>query len=318
VSRQLRLEFPGAIWHITSRGNERRHIYRDDVDRRLFLRFLARVVIERRWRLHAWVLMANHYHLLIETPEVGLSRGMKWLNQTYAEAFNARHERVGHLFQGRFKAILVEREGHLLELLRYVVLNPVRCGAVGCAGEYQWSSYLATAGLRTPPRWLDVDWTLAQFCPSDRRAAQEAYRRFVAAGATAPYDPREAIIGQIYLGSIDFRERMQELVETEPRSREIPATQRRLARPALETLAALVADGFGIASEALKTKSRGVARKALAQLAVDDAGLTLKSVAQWMGVSPWAASKMRSAGRRLYTEDGGYRERVDGIKAALS
>src|SRR5205085_9838150 len=111
--------------------------------------------------------------------------------------------------------------------------------------------------------------------------------------------------------------RMQALVVAKERSREIPAAQRCLARPALETLAELVAGGFGIPSEALKTKSRGVARKALAQLAVDDAGLTLKSVAQWMGVSYCAASKMRSAGRELYAAGGCYRERVDRIKTAL-
>src|SRR5687768_12366325 len=117
MSRPLRLEFPGAIFHVTSRGNERRDIYRDDDDRRRFLGLLARVIKERRWLLHAWVLMANHYHLLIETPEIGLSRGIKWLNQEYAKAFNKRHLRVGHLFQGRFKGILVERESHLLELV---------------------------------------------------------------------------------------------------------------------------------------------------------------------------------------------------------
>jgi len=130
MSRQLRIEYPGAIWHVTSRGNERRDIFRDDDDRHRFLRLLGKVVVIRRWNLHAWVLMANHYHLLIETPEIGLSRGVKWLNQRYAQAFNERHGRVGHLFQGRFKSVLVQREGHLLELLRYIVLNPVRCGIV--------------------------------------------------------------------------------------------------------------------------------------------------------------------------------------------
>src|SRR5688572_1974613 len=102
MSRPLRLEFPGAIWHVTSRGNERRDIVRDDLDRRRFVAFLGRVVHDHNWILHAWVLMTNHYHLLVETPDCGLSRGVKWLNQRVAETFNERHDRVGHLFQGRF------------------------------------------------------------------------------------------------------------------------------------------------------------------------------------------------------------------------
>lgn len=312
MSRQLRLEFPGAIWHVTSRGNERRDIYRDNHDRRRFLKFLALVVGERRWLLHAWVLMSNHYHLLIETPEVGLSRGVKWLNQTYAESFNFRHNRVGHLFQGRFKGILVEREGHLIELLRYIVLNPVRCHAVKFAGDYEWSNYRATAGLQSAPPWLEVGWTLEQFGP-DRRAAHEGYRHFVADGRGASYNPWESIVGQIYLGGAEFCEQMQNLVKTKDRSREHPKAQRRFVRPSLDALVALVADCFNVAPEALKMKSRGPARKALAQLAVDEAGLTLRCVAEWMGVSEWAVSKMRCAGRELYGIDRSYRGRIDRI-----
>ncbi|MBW3672334.1 MAG: transposase [Acidobacteria bacterium] len=141
MSRQLRIDFPGAIHHITSRGNERRIIYRDDRDRIRFLKILEEVVSLRRWILHAWVLMSNHYHLLIETPEVGLSREMKRLNESYATWFNLRHRRAGHLFQGRFKNILIERESHLLELTRYIVLNPVRCHALKYAGDWRWSNY---------------------------------------------------------------------------------------------------------------------------------------------------------------------------------
>ncbi|MGZ8868415.1 MAG: transposase, partial [Thermoanaerobaculia bacterium] len=213
MARQLRLEFPDAVWHVTSRGNEQRDIVCDDFDRRQFVTLLARTVIDSGWRLHAWVLMQNHYHLLIETPEGGLSKGVKWLNQTYVQWFNARHDRVGHLFQGRFKGILVEREGHLLELIRYIVLNPVRCGAVRFAADYTWSNYGATAALKPSPPWLEVDWTLAQFCEPTRRAAHEAYRRFVADARGSSYNPWESLRDQIYLGSPEFREQMQRRVE---------------------------------------------------------------------------------------------------------
>jgi REP element-mobilizing transposase RayT len=317
LSRQLRLEFPGAIWHVTSRGNERRDIYRDDVDRRRFLNTLERVVSERRWILHAWVLMTNHYHLLIETREVGLSRGMKWLNQKYAESFNARHGRAGHLFQGRFKGILVEREGHLLELLRYIVLNPVRCGAVTFAGEYEWSNYRTTAGLAMPPPWLEIGWTLDQFA-SDRAEAREAYRRFVADARGASYDPWETVVGQLYLGSPAFCDRMQTLVNARACSREYPRAQRYFVRPAFEDLVAGVCEEFGVTVDELKRKSRGPARKALVQLAVHDAGLTLRTVADWLGASDWAASKIRSRAVAFYESDRQFRSRIERIRRALS
>ena len=318
MSRQLRLEFPGALWHVTSRGNERRDIYRDDDDRRRFVNLLARVIVERRWILHAWVLMSNHYHLLLETREVGLSRGMKWLNQAYAETFNERHDRVGHLFQGRFKGILVEREGHLLELVRYIVLNPVRCHAVAFAGDYEWSNYRSTAGLQPSPRWLEIEWTLDQFGGANRAESREAYRRFVADARGASYNPRESVVGEIYLGGAAFCDRMQSLVAETERSREHPRAQRRFVRPMLDAVVVLIADRFGVTPGDLKRKSRGQARKALAHLAVDDAGLTLRCIADWMGVSDWAASKMRQGARELYSTDLGYREKVDQIRAALS
>jgi REP element-mobilizing transposase RayT len=126
MARLLRLEFPGAIYHLTSRGNARQKVFFADVDHELFLSTLAAVVRRYNWICHAYCLMANHYHLLIETPKTNLSIGMRQLNGIYTQSFNRRHNRVGHLFQGRFKAILVERESHLLELCRYIVLNPAR------------------------------------------------------------------------------------------------------------------------------------------------------------------------------------------------
>ena len=125
MTRPLRLEHPGALWHVTARGNRKDDIYLDDRDMRCFLEHLAATIGMFRWCVHAWVLMTNHYHLLLETPEPNLARGMHRLNGLYSQGFNLRHERVGHVFQGRYKAILVERESHLLELIRYVVLNPV-------------------------------------------------------------------------------------------------------------------------------------------------------------------------------------------------
>lgn len=262
--------------------------------------------------------MPNHYHLLIETPEVGLSRGMRWLNQMHAESFNERHERVGHLFQGRFKGILVEREGHLLELLRYIVLNPVRAGMVKFAGDYAWSNYRATAGLQPPPKWLETGWTLEQFGAPDRFDVREEYRRFVADARGASYNPWEQVVGQIYLGGEEFCDRMQSLVRAKQRSPEHPRPQRMFVRPTLDAVVGSVAGEFSVAEDDLKRKAHGPARKALAHLAVDDAGITIRRMADWMRASDWAVSKLRHASHERYATDEDYRRKIDRIRKALS
>src|SRR4029077_3795976 len=141
------LEFANAVYHLTSRGNARQGIFFNDGDRELFLQTLAHVVSRYNWICRAYCLMANHYHLLVETPKANLSIGMRQLNGIYTQSFNRRHNRVGHLFQGRFKAILVQRDSHLLELCRYIVLNPARVKSSAKASTWKWSSYRATAGL---------------------------------------------------------------------------------------------------------------------------------------------------------------------------
>jgi REP element-mobilizing transposase RayT len=188
MSRQLRLQFPGAVYHVTARGNARQDIFADDADRTRFLDLLGREIEQHRWRCHAYCLMDNHYHLLIETPEANLSRGMGRLNMAYAQSFNRRHERAGHLFQGRFHAIVVEKDSHLLELCRYLVRNPVRAGTAATPEDWPWSSYRATASGRGTgpgcPDWLTTGWVLQQFGGADA-GARRAYRRFVREGSGA-------------------------------------------------------------------------------------------------------------------------------------
>jgi putative transposase len=179
-------------------------VFFSDADRELFLGTLAGVVSRYGWICHAYCLMANHYHLLIETPKANLSIGMRQLNGIYTQSFNRRHNRVGHLFQGRFKAILVERESHLLELCRYIVLNPLRVKGRASAQSWKWSSYAATAGLARVPEFLSIDWILAQF--GKRRAqAQKQYREFVRDAVESR--PWEKLKKQIYLGSEAFIEK---------------------------------------------------------------------------------------------------------------
>ena len=151
MSRPIRLEYAGALYHITSRGNERKPIFKDEADFELFLEVLGEVCDRHNWVIHSWCLMTNHYHLLLETPDANLSAGMRQLNGVYTVRFNRRYGRVGHLFQGRYKGILVDKSAYLLELNRYIVLNPVRAGMVDSPRKWLWSSYLQTLGLADSP-----------------------------------------------------------------------------------------------------------------------------------------------------------------------
>lgn len=226
MARPLRIEFPGAVYHITARGDGRDAIFLEDRDRPLFLALLGHTVERFAWRCHAYCLMTNHYHLLIETPEPNLARGMRHLNGVYTQRFNRRHARVGHVFQGRYKAIVVQKDTHLLELCRYVVLNPVRAGMCTRAGQWRWSSYRATAGPGSCPPWLTVEWLLAQFARNRQRAVR-AYRRFVAEGVGRR--PWEDLMGQIYYGDEAF---VTGLAQSAP-SPEVPRRQQRPVRPVL-------------------------------------------------------------------------------------
>ncbi len=178
MARAPRLLVAGGTYHVTARGNRRREIFIDRYDRELFLRLLSHVVAQRRWGCHAFCLMPNHYHLLVETPEPDLSLGMYRLNALYAQRFNRRHDVDGHVFQGRFNASLVEDDSHLLEVTRYIVLNPVRAGLCQRPGDWQWSSYSESVGDRPAPPFLSLEGLLAQF---DGDAAR--YAAFVADAA---------------------------------------------------------------------------------------------------------------------------------------
>ena len=175
MSRPLRLEYPDALYHITARGDRRENIFEDDQDRLAFLATLAKVVKQFNWLCYAYCLMDNHYHLLIQTPDGNLSKGMRQLNGVFTQSSNRRHSRVGHLFQGRFKAILVDSDAYLLELARYVVLNPVRAEMAKKADRWHWSSYRASVGLVSADEFLAVDGLLAQFAKRRRHDMRSLY-----------------------------------------------------------------------------------------------------------------------------------------------
>jgi putative transposase len=202
VPRRPRFQAPDAIYHVTSRGTEGRPVFLDDLDRRRFLAVLAKVVGEHGWLCPAYCLMTNHFHLLVQTPDPDLAVGMHHVNSAYANYFNRRHDHVGHLFQARYGAAVVEREAHLLEACRYIVLNPVRAGLCRRPSGWRWSSYRATAGYVSRPPFLAAGWVLDQFGYDPHRAALR-YVEFVAAGlrdAAGPDASRGLAPGRVTWG----------------------------------------------------------------------------------------------------------------------
>ena len=225
MARPLRIEFSGALYHISNRGNGGDDIYLDDDDRMLFNEVLSEVCEQFNWFIYAWCQMNNHYHLLIETPDANLSKGMRYLNGVYTQRFNRKHQRVGRVFQGRFKGILIERDAYLLELCRYIVLNPVRSGMVASAEDWVWSSYRYTAGLEAPFKWFDQEWMLSLFAKTKKRA-MKAYCKFVADGIHQA-SPWQSLQNQIYLGSDDFVIGMQKRIKQDPSLSHIPYAHKR-------------------------------------------------------------------------------------------
>lgn len=231
MSRPLRIEYAEAVYHVTSRGNARRSIFKDDKDRGMLLNILEEVNDRYHWFCHAYCLMNNHYHLVIETPDGNLSKGMRHLNGIYTMRFNRRHGSVGHIFQGRYKAILIQKESHLLEVCRYVVLNPLRAKVVEVPERWRWSSYRATAGIDRAHPCLTIDWILGQFA-SKRRTAEKRYRAFVMDGIRG-HRIWDDVKGQSILGDEDFVNRLIDYARGYEEVKEIPKVQRYLNRPNL-------------------------------------------------------------------------------------
>ncbi len=269
MARPLRIEYPGAVYHITSRGNEKKPVYKDDRDRDNFLTTLDKVNKRYNWLCHTYCLMDNHFHLLIETPDGNLSLGMRQLTGVYAQMFNKRHGRVGHLFQGRYKAILIQKDSHLLEVCRYVVLNPVRARLVKEPGQWRWSSYGATTGREKAPGCLTTSWVLGQFSNKKRKAERE-YREYVQLGIGKESIWTE-VKGQAILGEEDFAGRLTKYLERHKDVLEIPKSQRYADRPALEKLfeGSILRD---------RAKRDGVIREA-----VEKFGYTQRAVADYLG-----------------------------------
>lgn len=276
MSRPIRIEYPGALYHVTSRGIDQQHIFLDDDDRKVFLNILAMVVDRFNWRIHSYVMMDDHYHLVAETPNANLSKGMRQLNGVYTQHFNRTHGNDGALFQGRFKAILFERENYLADLCRHVVLNPVRANRIRNLDKYRWSSFRATAGLVPAPDYIDVDRLLSTF-GKRTDANQRKYRKFVkdGIGKASPLDGRSS---QVLLGGARFLREMMPLLSGETMVRKEPRQASRRKR-----LASIF--------RTLETMPR-INRNRLIQEAHVEHNYTLMEIGQHLGLHYTTVSKV--------------------------
>ena len=251
MGRPLRIEYPGALYHITSRGNERKEIFRKDGDRQYFCEILADYHDRLNINIHSFVLMNNHYHLILETPQGNLLKVMHGINGRYTGYFNRKYGRKGHLFQGRYKGILVDKDAYLLQLSRYVHLNPVKAGIVDKPERHVWSSYPSFVGEGKKYEWLEYSWILEQFGPDEKKAQRE-YKRFVDAGLK---DEQSSLFnnvqGQVILGDETFIEKTRGLLAGKQFTREIVAQKNLRSMPQAEEIIAAVADRYGITEQAI-------------------------------------------------------------------
>lgn len=234
MARPTRIEYKNAVYYISSAGNAGQKIVSDDADRKLLLDTFKFVIDKYGWKCHAYCVGNSEYNLVIETPKPNLSIGMRQLNGLYTQKHNRKHNIRGHVFQGRFKAVIVEKDNYLLEICRYVVLLSSRAGLVKNLNNYKWSSYRATAGHSILPEFLNVDWILSQFSKRTKNA-QSKYRDYIKEGKKSE-SPLKKVRGQIFLGSEKFIENLGTLLTKGRKKEDLPKWQRHLKRPILDEI----------------------------------------------------------------------------------
>jgi putative transposase len=274
------------VWHIMSHGNNCDLVGSED-DRQELIELFGRAAQRFGWIVFAYAVMSNHYHLVLKTPQMTLSRGMHWLNGIWASRFNRRYQRRGHLFEGRFKAILIEEQNYLLTAARYVALNPVKAGRVARPEESRWTSYRTTAGYEKAPEWLAVERLLDHFEP-DARTSQQRYRDFVDEKVSKPRSPFDKVVAGLYLGSRSWIDSMRPRLESGLRSDDHPAAQRHAGRPEMAPILSAIATTCELPAEAIRNGHGGEERMLAAWLGCHEGLLTRRQIA--------AGLRLRSSG----------------------
>ena len=285
MARPLRITFPGAFYHVTSRGNEQKAVFKSKRDREKFLEYLQSATERYNALIHAFCLMNNHYHLLMETPSGNLPQIMRHINGAYTTYFNTKRARRGHLFQGRYKAILVDKDSYAKELSRYIHLNPVRAKMVHTPGAYPWSSYNAYIGKSEAPDWLHCDFIHAYFGKRPA-AAQKGYREFVQAMAGHEYEsPLQEATGKLVLGSAEFVQQVKNrYLSDQTGSRDLPALRQIHEGLGMETVLELVPGALKKMPAHMRNASIYLCRK--------HTGEKLRTIGQQFGISDAAVSQV--------------------------
>ena len=286
MSRPLRIEYPGAFYHVTSRGNERKMVFQSTRDRERYLTYLESAHDRYGAIIHVYCLMGNHYHLLLETPRGNLSNVLHHINGAYTTYFNIKRGRSGHLFQGRFKGILVEKDAYCKELSRYIHLNPVRAGMVKSPSEYPWSSYRCFIGKDKKPDWLTTELVLGDFGGEGRKGYMR-YREYVERRETKELEsPFRRVIASTFLGSEEFINwiRTEYLEKRKIDKRNIPAMKKVLTGPSLEEIKKAVVKVIG--------EDHTLFKKMCIYLSHQHSGMRLDEIGTYFGMKGRAVSQL--------------------------
>jgi REP element-mobilizing transposase RayT len=310
MARPLRIIFPGAFYHITARGNERKAIFKSKRDCEKFLEYLETASERYHAVIHAFCMMDNHYHLLLETPSGNLSQIMRHINGAYTTYFNVKRARSGHLFQGRYKAILVERDEYAKELSRYIHLNPVRAKRVEAPEDYLWSSYNFYIGKKKSPEWLRREFILDYF-GSKASASEKEYRKFVQSLLGQQYDnPLRDVVGLVLLGSQDFINFIkQKFISSREPDKDLPTLRQLVPRVSMEVVFAEV--------DAVFVQAPAFSRNLKIYLCHRYTGEKLKSIGNHFGISESAVSHAASRAREQIELDRKLKKRVLTIEKKL-
>jgi REP element-mobilizing transposase RayT len=310
MARPLRIQYPDAVYHVTCRGNEKQNIFRDDEDRSRFLQLLNQSVNIYTVKLHSYVLMNNHFHLLVETPLANLSEFMRHFNIAYIGYFNRRHNRVGHLYQGRFKAIIVDKDTYLSVLSRYIHLNPVRIKALEKAQpkekyrrlvRYPWSSLAGYLSKRKKQHFVEYKLVLADY-GGDTDKARKSYRKVLIEEMVQGRDIHDQIIGQTVLGGEEFIGWLKGTFLSEEKDREAPAHRAIRRHRSQEEIVDVVIRKTGMMLEGIK-KEKGPLRQILMELLHRQGGMTNPEIGRLFGVDYSSVSQERKRLRHRLEND---------------
>ncbi len=325
MARPLRIQFPGAVYHVTCRGNERRNIFVDDEDRKKFLHMVSLSLNIYSVKLHAYVLMDNHFHFLVETPLGNLGEFMRHFNITYIGFFNRRRRRVGHLYQGRYKSILVEKESYLAVLSRYIHLNPIRMVRLEKSTlpekldellRYPWSSLPGYLDSRKRETMVEYTLVLADY-GGDTGKGRKEYRKQLTADVAEGLDVKGDIFGQSILGGGDFIQWVKETFLEEKELREQPSAREIKRYRQKEVILAQIEKETGKDLNALKSEKGDLRRMAM-ELLYRSGGLKGPEIGALFGVAYSAVSQERKRLRERIVQEHGLREMMERIEGDLS